>query len=403
MTEFFQRLLSSDFMPHGGCYFWRPDILWLHAISDALIALAYFLIPFSLVQLVRKRRDLEFDWMFVLFGTFILACGLTHVLQIWNIWHSAYRLEGLVKGITGIASIITAILMFRLVPKALALSSPSQLQREIGERRKAEEQVRLLNTELERRVEERTARLTRSNEALQRFAYIASHDLQEPIRTVRSLNQLLARDYRGRLDERADRYLYFILDASDRMQTLVKDLLAYSNTLDQGARTTKTANPNEVLGHVRQDLAVAIQESSGRIEYGALPQVQIDSTHLEQIFSNLISNALKYRKPGTSARILITAETKGEECVFSVVDNGLGIEAKYFDQIFVAFRRLHGREYPGSGVGLTICKNLVEDYGGRIWVNSKPGEGARFSFALPLPKLQEAAIGDYVGGELNVR
>lgn len=403
MTEFFRRLLSSDFMPHGGCYFWRPDILWLHAASDALIALSYFLIPFSLVQLVRKRHDLEFDWMFVLFGVFILACGLTHVLQIWNIWHSAYRLEGLVKAITGVASVVTAILMFRLVPKALALASPARLQREIAERKEAQDEARSLNAKLEERVEQRTAMLTRSNEALQRFAYIASHDLQEPIRTVRSLNQLLARDYKGRLDERADRYLYFILDASDRMQTLVKDLLSYSKTLDQSNRSLEPANATAVLSHAIQDLSVAIEESSGIIEHDELPEVLIDATHLEQIFSNLLSNALKYRKPGTPARVFVKAERQRAECVFSVSDQGVGIEPRYFDQIFVAFRRLHGREFPGSGVGLTICKNLVEEYGGQIWVNSAPGEGATFSFTLPAAESWHAMASSVVNGDLNVR
>src|SRR5690349_2772723 len=123
MLTFFQRLFSSDFMPHGGCYLWRPELVWLHASSDAVIAFSYFLIPFSLIRLVKKRKDLEFDWMFVLFGVFILACGMTHAMSIWNVWHSAYRLDGLIKAVTAASSLPTAILMFRLVPKVLALPS----------------------------------------------------------------------------------------------------------------------------------------------------------------------------------------------------------------------------------------------------------------------------------------
>lgn len=392
MTEFFSRLFSSDFMPHGGCYFWRPGLVWLHASSDALIAVAYFLIPFSLVQLVRKRRDLEFNWMFVLFGVFILACGMTHAMQIWNVWHSAYRLEGLIKLITAVASIITAILMFRLVPKALSLASPRQLQSEILERRRAEEEVRVLNSELERRVEERTAMLLRSNQALQRFAYIASHDLQEPIRTVRSLNQLLARDYRGRLGERAERYFELILEASDRMQTLVKDILTYSATLDRTAEAGKSGSTKLILQEALHDLSAAISQSNAVIEYGELPDVLIDATQLKQIFLNLISNALKYRKPGQAACVRISAEQHGQECIFSIADNGIGIEPKYFEQIFIAFRRLHGREYPGSGVGLTICKNLVEEHNGRMWVSSTVGEGSTFSFTLPLAVRESASV-----------
>lgn len=403
MVEFFRRLFSSDFMPHGGCYFWRPDIIWLHAASDAVIAFAYFLIPFSLVQLVRKRRDLEFNGMFVLFGAFILACGLTHLLRVWNIWHSMYRLSGLIDAITALLSIATAILMFWLVPRALAVPSPAQLRVEVAERKKAETEVRLLNEDLERRVEQRTAMLTRSNEALQRFAYIASHDLQEPIRTVRSLNQLLARDYKAQLDEKAARYLYFILDASDRMQTLVRDLLVYSKTVEESPQLSEPVSTAAVINEVLEDLTLAIQEAQGSIECGKLPDVWVAHTHLKQIFLNLIGNALKYRKPGRPARVAIRAERHGGECVFSVSDEGIGIDPKYFDQIFVAFRRLHGREYAGSGVGLTICKNLVEGYGGHIWVKSALGKGAAFLFTLPTSIGEYATCGGSRRGDVNAR
>jgi signal transduction histidine kinase len=384
MVEFFRRLLDSDFMPHGGCYLWRPEIVWLHVSSDSLIVLSYVLIPIALVQLVRQRKGLRFDWMFLMFGTFILACGATHAMNIWNIWHSAYRLDGVMKALTALASIPTALLLFRLVPKAVALPSIEDLHKEIAERKRAEAAVRSLNAELERRVEERTAMLNRSNAALQRFAYVASHDLQEPIRTIKSCNQLPAREYNGSFDSKASEYIGFVVEASGRMQTLVTDLLTYARVLDEEApRNVKNASSAHVLDTVLEDLRQAIVDSGAVIGYDRLPDVQMDETQLKQLFQNLISNAIKYGRPGVPCRISIAAELQDEQWLFSVKDDGIGIEPEYFEQIFLAFKRLHGNEYPGSGVGLTICKEIVQEYGGRIWVESEPGHGSTFRFTLP--------------------
>ncbi len=384
MIDFFRRLFDSDFMPHGGCYFWRPELVWLHVSSDSLIVLAYVLIPFSLIQLVRKRKDLEFNWMFVMFGAFILACGATHFMNVWNIWHSAYRLDGVLKAITALASIPTALLMFRLVPQAVALPSADDLRKEIENRTRAEAEVRSLNADLERRVEERTALLRRSNAALQRFAYVSSHDLQEPIRTIRTFNQLLAKEYHGRLDAKADQYIEFVVEASARMNTLVTDLLTYSRVLDPEApREVKLTSSLKALETAMLDLRQAIQESGADITHGALPEVRMDETQLKQLFQNLIGNAIKYRRAGQPLKIWITAEPFDGGWLFSVQDNGIGVEPQYLDQIFHAFKRLHGKEYPGSGVGLTICKEIVESSGGRMWVESVFGEGSTFKFSLP--------------------
>jgi signal transduction histidine kinase len=384
MIEFFRRLFDSDFMSHGGCYFWRPELVWLHVSSDSLIVLAYVLIPFSLIQLVRKRKDLEFNWMFVMFGAFILACGATHFMSVWNVWHSAYRLDGVLKAVTAVASISTAILMFRLVPQAVALPSPDDLRQEIENRTRAEAEVRALNADLERRVEERTALLQRSNAALQRFAYVSSHDLQEPIRTIRTFNQLLAKDYSGQLDPKADQYIEFVVEASARMQSLVADLLTYSRVLDPEApKEVKTSSSTQALQTAILDLQQAIEDSGAAIQQGALPDVTMDETQLKQLFQNLISNAIKYRRPEEPLKISVAAESSNGSWLFSVQDNGIGIETQYFVQIFEAFKRLHGKEYPGSGVGLTICKEIVESSGGRMWVESELGKGSTFKFTLP--------------------
>jgi signal transduction histidine kinase len=389
MLEFFRKLFNSDFMPHGHCFLWQPGIVWLHVISDILISLSYFLIPVGLVQLVRKRRDLEFNWMYLMFGIFILSCGLTHAMNVWDIWHATYRLEGLIKAITAAASLVTAVLLFRLIPVALTIPSPAQLRLEIRERVKAEQEVRSLNSELEKRVGERTASLERSNQALQRFAYIASHDLQEPIRTIRSMNQLLARDYKGQIDSKADQYIDFVVEASDRMQSLLVDLMSYAIVLDQASpRNEGRVDTNALVESILSDLRALIEDSGAIVTRSELPAVFADKAQVRQIFLNLLTNAMKYVPKGRAPLVSITGSQSDGICTFKVKDNGIGIDPKYAEQIFVAFRRLHGREYPGSGVGLTICKDIVEGYKGRIWLQSEDGAGSTFYFTLPAPEME---------------
>src|SRR5439155_7402865 len=174
MTEFLIKLFSSDLMPHGYCYLWKPEIVWLHAVSDGGIALAYYFIPVMLIYFVRRRRDLPFHWMFVMFGVFIFGCGPTHAMEIWTLWHGTYRLAGMIKAVTAGASLATAAFLIPLVPRALALPSPAQLRAanlelegEISERRRAEEAVQKARDELELKVQQRTAELARANKQLQ--------------------------------------------------------------------------------------------------------------------------------------------------------------------------------------------------------------------------------------------
>ncbi len=230
--------------------------------------------------------------------------------------------------------------------------------------------------------------LARSNAELEQFAYVASHDLQEPLRMVASYTQLLANRYKGQLDERADRWIGYAVDGAQRMEELINDLLALSRVGTHG-RPMELCQCDSMLARVLESLAVAIAESDAEVTADALPPLRADAGQLGQLFQNLIGNALKFRRPGVPPRIHIGVErrtAKGQdEWLFSVRDNGIGIDPEYSDQLFVLFQRLHTREeYPGTGIGLAICRKIVERHGGRIWVDSIPGTGSTFHFTLPV-------------------
>ncbi len=241
---------------------------------------------------------------------------------------------------------------------------------ELRLRRQAEE-------DLARKVEE----LARSNASLEQFAYVASHDLQEPLRMVAAYTQLLAERYRGKLDENADKFIGYACEGALRMQALIQDLLAFSRVGKNCAACTRVdcdGAMKEVLHH----LGPAIQESGAVVTHSPLPTVWANRSHLTQVFQNLIGNAIKFR--GKEAPVIsVQAENAGSHWLFSVRDNGIGIAPEHAEDIFVVFQRLHTRtEYPGNGIGLAICKKVIEHCGGKIWVESQPGHGSIFKFTM---------------------
>ncbi|HEY3360644.1 MAG TPA: PAS domain S-box protein [Methanosarcina sp.] len=244
--------------------------------------------------------------------------------------------------------------------------------RDITERKKAEAMLKL-------KLEE----LARSNAELEQFAYISSHDLQEPLRMIASYLQLLQRKYQGKLDDKADKYIYFAVDGASRMQNLINDLLEFSRVTTK-AREFEPTDCKSILKQVVFDLEVSIKENEAHVSYGSLPVVMVDSSQLTQVFQNLISNAIKFRSEKIP-EIEISAKRKDNQWLFSVKDNGIGVDPKFSERIFEVFKRLNKRdEYPGTGIGLSICKKIVERHGGQIWIESESGKGSIFYFTLPI-------------------
>lgn len=264
---------------------------------------------------------------------------------------------------------------------------------DISERKRVERRTKQLNEELERLVQERTSALLRSNKELQQLVKIASHDLQEPLRAIQGFAQLLSRRYYDKLDKDGNQFIEFILDGTQRMQRLIQSVLEHSNICTE-EREIESVDVSTVIKEVMKNLNKSISDSKATIVFGDLPSIPVERSQLIQLFQNLISNSIKYAG-NKVPYIVISAEKSVDDWLFSVQDNGIGIDNKYVDKIFDMFARLHGRiEYSGTGMGLAICKKIVTANGGKIWTESEPGEGSIFFFTLPSGKTKTCNLSD---------
>jgi signal transduction histidine kinase len=410
MLEFLTHLFSSQgFEPHGHCYLWLPEILWLHIISDAFIALAYYSIPIALLYLIHRRRDLTYGWMVAMFGAFILLCGTTHVMNLWTVWHGTYRLEGLVKLLTAAVSIATAVALWPLIPTLIALPSPSQLaqanralQAQIVERQQSEEALRQAHDELEMRVAARTRELLMANGALEdkaaeleeanadlaQYAYAVSHDLKTPLRGIHHYADFLYEDLETNLGDAHKAYLDGLRRAVWQAEALVNGLLELSRVGNRNL-VYQTVNLNTLLQEIITSLNMP--EDVDIVWEGTWPTLEVEPVLLGQILQNLISNAAKFNCTPRKRVELGWCLVGEHECELYVRDNGLGIDPRYTEQIFQVFQRLHTRqEYEGTGIGLAIVKKAVSRMGGTVHVTSTPGEGSTFWVTLPMRHGSEA-------------
>ena len=380
----------NTLMPHGYCFSWDPGILWLLVVSDSLIALAYFSIPVALWVFMQRRGDLQFKWIFLMFGMFIMACGITHVMDVWTIWRPDYWLDGTIRAATAIVSIATAALLWPLLPQALALPSPASLERinaelqaEIAMRTAAEQELRLANTALRGQVAE-----------LEAVSYAISHDLRAPLRHIDGYGTILQHDHGSALDDTGRKYLARIVDSSRHLGRLVDGLLTFTRT-GSIALNLQPINTERLVKDVLQRMLTDTAEKTTEIDVQAMPSVIADATLLSSVFTNLIDNALKYTRGRKPARIVIgTSAQTADDVTFFVRDNGAGFDMRYADKLFGVFQRLHHpHEFEGTGVGLANVRRIVAKHGGRVWAQAQLGEGATFYFSIR-KNLAEEGVAD---------
>lgn len=499
MTENLQMLMDSPFMPHGHCYFWEPWIMWSHAISDSIIALAYFIIPVSLIKIVRRRNDFIYKWMLALFAIFIFGCGATHVMDVINIWEPWYRTDSAIRVITALASIGTAIMLIKVTPQLILFPSAKKWK-------ELNEELKAMNEQLERKVNDRTSsyqeiaaefsfltnsipqivwranangevsffnekwfsytgqtntkeafsnwleaihpedqsktlevwehsirsgknlemefrllnghsqsyrwhlvratpmrgtdgaiskwfgtatdihdnklqqqELEKTNEELDNFVYVASHDLKTPINNLDGLMKILESRMSEETKKAAAAVRLMMSKSIEQLKVTVNDLADVSRLQRLGdEQETQWISVKDLIEEFKLNHHVMMRETGARIEEELeLPKILFSRQHLRSVVDNLLSNALKYRAHGRLLRIKVQTWETSAHYVLQVQDNGLGIKPEYHQKIFEMFRRFH-KQAEGSGVGLYIVKRLVEKSQGLIEVESEPEKGSVF-------------------------
>ena len=361
-------------MPHGHCYLWQPEVLWSNVIGDGLTSLAYFAIPLALGVFVYQRPDLRYRRIFWLFSLFILACGTTHTIDIVTVWNPTYRIEGIVKLLTGVVSVITAIYLWTLIPVAIRVPSLKVWDQ-------TRQELMVSNQDLKEKIQE----LEKARQEMESFAYTLSHNMRGPIRQLISFSENLQEDLDdGRLTPREQEDISAINQASRNMGALIDDLLDYMKT---GSSELELARI-DLDTIIRNVVRVINKISSPKINWTIDPLPTIYGDHLlhTQLWQNLLENAAKFSARQNPAEIRLAVSREEQFWIFTLEDNGVGFPEAGADKMFEMFQRLHKRsEFPGTGIGLAQVKQIVERHGGSIQAeNRTDSPGARFILRLPI-------------------
>lgn len=356
---FFPGIFSSRFLPHAFCYAGDPALILTHVLSDALIWLSYVVIAGTLVYLVRQlKKEMPFQWMFLAFGLFIVACGFTHFMEIVTLWKPIYWLSAYVKIITAVASVTTAIALPTLIPKIKEMAQSAVRSREVQ------------------------AELAASNRELEAFSYSVSHDLRAPLRTIDGFSQAVLEDNAQKLDEQSITDLQRVRVAAGRMGDLIDDLLKLSQT----ARAEMLREQVD-LSHMAAEIAVQLSATSPERDtrFTIAPGLTAlgDRGLLRVVMENLMGNAWKFTGKTAAGMIELGAEQQDGHNAFFVRDNGAGFDMKYASKLFGPFQRMHeNSNFPGTGIGLATVQRIIRRHGGRIWARAVVGQGATFYFVL---------------------
>lgn len=363
----------------------QPALTGTAAIATAVACIG---MAVALAMLARRHRERGLSWLLAVISAFLVVLALGNVVAFTGMGAAHPWLPTTITAVGALLGVASAAGLWTALPAALRAIGPSaletinqRLEREIRERERADAEVRKANAALEARVAERTRELERSNRELEQFAYVASHDLREPLRMVTSYTDLLARRYRGKLDATADEFIAYALEGCQRMRQLIVDLLEYSRVDRQ--RMPQLVDTEEAFAVACHDLAVPIARTAALVTHDALPKIRCTPSQLVQLLENLLRNAMTYRSE-RPVRVHVGVTETDDEIVLSVKDNGIGFDMRHAERIFGMFQRLHVRgEYPGTGMGLAMCKKIMESHGGRIWADAEPGVGATFLCAFP--------------------
>lgn len=368
LYEFIVQLFGTESWPaRWVCGIWSPFHGWLYIISDLLIWAAYFVIPIYILRYLYKK-NVSLPRIFWLFAGFILFCGLTHLMDAIIFYWPAYRLSAFIRLLTAVVSWATVIAIFKIFPSLLEMRTAEDYELEIKQREAAEQQLR------------------KSNQELERYAYVTSHDLQAPLKTMLMSAQILKEDLSGKLSQEEELLLDRIEGGAHHMSDLINDLLLYSRVGQE--RQMKTINLRNEVEKLVDSLHGEILEQKARIQIqGDWPTLEAVPSEIKQLFQNLITNAMKFKHPDRHPEVVVRAWDEASYHGFVVVDNGIGIHPKHKDKIFEMFQRLHAqKDYSGTGIGLATCKKIVELYGGNIWMESIPGQSTSMFFTLKKSK-----------------